>query len=447
MGRLLLCLCPVIQGCPPAETASGSGGKAAVAPASPSAAGPDASVTSVRRVTPVSYLGATSFGGTIAIHTHTPAPGKVTVRFVDSPFGLAGSVVGNVSVTNGRHTITGLVPDGATPPPPHVSAALRAVRLGFRVSGTLLSGEIANLPRSEHGGTGTLAGVIHATSVDVLPPLASIAGVYAFIATNVDLRTSDHGEVPRSVASFSGQVRLDADGRLRVCAAQNYRDGCVDPRSGKPAPGAHLHPADQTRYPGVYALRADGEYAGRLFVARDGERLTLLIDQRQGYGPEETIGAWILHSARSVAAADLDGDWQCRQPPADFDALASVARDGGMATHPLWIDDQAATTGSTPAIFGQLERDGSAGVGDEERPVRIEGLAHIRWLYPEAVPDGDIREQVLLPLDAQRLAYVNARRVSAHPAPASRANVDEVVWGFCVKGDGIGVVGDQFAVI
>lgn len=424
-GLLSSLVCGLLAGCPSEEGAQ---------PASRPASAGTGTATPGPAKPPKHYLGMMSLGGTIALTLDAPAPGRVTLRFADSPFGLHGSVVGHYMPDGDGYVVTSLEADAADPPPGHVVSQLGELEVAFRVEddrlgddrlgGDRLGGDIANLPASALPGAARLAGLIHATSLAALPAMADIAGDYAFVMTHVDRAEGDLSPVHGSNQAAAGQARITADGRLAICRGQDYRDHCTAPDTGEPAPGATLHPADQTRYPGAFELRADGEVAGRVFLSRDGDAWTLFIDQQQSLGGKLDLGAWVLRSARPLRDGALSGNWSCRQPDVSFSVLAGAQLSGAMAGHSLWIDGGTVATGRVPGIVSDLSLNAAFGNFSETRPASVGGLAHVKWFDPPIQPHTElIREQVLMPLGDTHLIYLNEMR----------KDVDSVVWGACHK--------------
>lgn len=410
-------LCSMLAGCPSEQAAAPSAQDA-------SAEGNGQAVPKpVSKPVSKYYLGMLSIGGTVAVTLDAPEAGKVTVRFSDSPFGIDGSVVGDLLSDDDSYVVTNLGVAGAdTPPAPHVVARLDDIEIGFRIAGDLLEGDIANVPGSALPSAPRLAGLMLATSLRALPATASIAGTYAFVTTRVDRMEGDLTAAHGGNKAAAGQASIMPDGRLLVCPGQNYRDDCVAPDTGAKAPGAMLRPADQTRYPGAFDLLADGEHAGRVFVARDGAEWMLFVDQQQALGDTLGLGAWVLRTARPLQEDALLGNWACRQPGVRITPLMGSQLNGAMDAHTMWIDGETIAVGMLPGVISDLQRNASFGPYSETKPAAVDGLAHVKWFDPPLLPGTElIREQVLLPLGAQRLIYLNEMR----------KDIDSVVWGAC----------------
>lgn len=417
IGLRIVLLCGLLAGCPSEDAAQPAGGT--------SRSVGDASRADVRvppGAPPRHYLGMMSVGGTISLTLDAPAPGRITLQFRDSPFGLRGAIVGNYVRDDDGYVVTSPEMDIADPLPWYVLTRLDELEVVFRLVDDRLEGDIANLPASPLPGAARLAGWIHATSLRALPAMASIAGDYAFVMTRVDREEDDLSPVHGTNKAAAGQARITPEGRLRICRGQNFRDDCVSPDTGEPAPGAMLHPADQTRYPGAFELRAEGEMAGRVYPSRDGDAWTLFIDQQQTLGDERNLAAWVLRSAKPLREDAMSGNWACREPGVSFPDLAGARLSGAMDGHTLWIDGGTVATGRTPGVLSHLSLNAAFGNFSETKPAAVSGLAHVKWFDPPMRPDTElIREQVLMPLGDRRLIYLSEMR----------KDIDSVVWGNC----------------
>src|SRR5262249_29437831 len=91
------------------------------------------------------YSGIAAFGGTVSVTVDAPSAGKLTLRFDESPFGLAGSAVSSYTLTKGQYTARHFESDSSNPVSDAMKLRLSRVQLTFRASGESLSGDIARL--------------------------------------------------------------------------------------------------------------------------------------------------------------------------------------------------------------------------------------------------------------------------------------------------------------
>ncbi|WP_354681241.1 hypothetical protein [Cupriavidus plantarum] len=413
-GPLLVVVCGLLAGCPQEDAAKSADASSSSRPASTS--------TSASSAKP--YLGMMSIGGTIGVTLDAPDPGRITLAFQDSPFGLHGSLVGNYVPDEDRYVVTSLAANAADPPPAHLLSRLGELQMSFYLEDERLDGDIAHLPSSPLPGAPPLAGLIHATSRRTLPALASIAGEYAFMVTGALHVEGSPFPVHGSNSATAGYARITPDGTLHVCLNQDGEAGCTGAASDASAPVARLEVADQTRYPGVFEVRAEGELAGRMFASHAGDAWTLAIDQQQSLGDKLELAAWVLHSKTPLKEDVLSGNWSCRQPAVNFPLLTTTALAGGMDSHTLWIDGDTIAGGRVPGAGSNLSLNAAFGVFSETRPASVNGLAHVQWFDPPMRADGErIREQVLMPISGRHMVYLSEMR----------KDLDSVVWGACLR--------------
>ena len=84
-------------------------------------------VTQPAALTPLAggslYVGAVSFGDTVSVALDQPAAGQVTLRFLDSRFGLGGTLVGSYTLSGDTYKVTKLAAASADVPAALATAA------------------------------------------------------------------------------------------------------------------------------------------------------------------------------------------------------------------------------------------------------------------------------------------------------------------------------------
>lgn len=293
----------------------GGGGSSFVPFSGPAAANPGNNNTDTPAVAlqPLAggaqYSGTASFGDTVSITLDQPAAGKLTLRFVDSRFGLAGALTASYTTQPDGSLLAGnfavLAGSGV---PDALAAALPKLALRFQLDGSLLSGSLAQVPNLKAADGSVLQGEIAASNQGVAD-VATLAGVYSFIKLTAGYNTK--GVQQGAPASAFGQLNLKADGTVRACLGGAYADNCADAHTGKLAAEA-----DQKTYPGALALTLDGQRIGRVMVNAQSGAATLLADEfsTAADGSFRT-GTWVLQNAAlALPATALDGEWLCSQP-------------------------------------------------------------------------------------------------------------------------------------
>ncbi|WP_420997471.1 ParB/Srx family N-terminal domain-containing protein [Cupriavidus sp. 30B13] len=251
------------------------------------------------------YVGAVSFGDTVSVELDKPATGQLTLRFLDSSYGLAGALTGSYTLGGGTYTVTRLTAAG-TDVPAGLASAAGAIRFSFVLDAGVLSGSLAQVPNLVAGGGALLQGYVSAANKGA--QLSEIAGVYSYLRQ-------------AGAVSAAGQVKINADGTVRACAGAGYADTCAGGESGSLAVDA-----DQQRFPGAFSLTLGGAKVGRVFVARQDGQATLFVDEAATNADKSARnGSWVLKSAQTVAAGAGDGDWTCAEPELD-DSNAPTGR-------------------------------------------------------------------------------------------------------------------------
>ena len=256
------------------------------------------------------YAGAASFGDTVALELDEGLK-TVTLRFVDSRFGLRGAVVSPYAAdSDGTFLAKAFVGDAST----GMSAQqLAAISLRFALDSGLLNGSVQGLPNIKQGNGTLLQGQVTASNRGT-SSIATVTGIYSFIQEQAAY--SNSGVMVQPASTSYGQMGIKADGSLRICMSQPYSDTCTNTDGEKQvtATGTLSTEADQARYPGALVMTVNGKTVGRLMVAvRQGQN-TLFIDHHEptangGF----TSGAWLLQPATMLSATSLDGEWLCSQ--------------------------------------------------------------------------------------------------------------------------------------
>lgn len=241
------------------------------------------------------YVGAVSFGDTVSIELDQPAAGQLTLRFLDSRFGLAGTLVGQYSVDGNTYRVKNLAAS-SNDVPAALATAASTVTFSFTLDDSVLSGALGQVPNLVAGNGALLQGYVSAANRGA--QLADIAGTYSYMRQ-------------AGGTAIAGQLGIQSDGSVRVCAGQSYSATCAGGQSGQLSPDA-----DQVRYPGAFSLTVAGAKVGRLFVGRQQGSVALFVDET-GAGSSSIPGSWVVRSAAPVTANGINGDWLCAEPELD----------------------------------------------------------------------------------------------------------------------------------
>jgi len=271
------------------------------------------------------YVGTAGFGDTISIVLDQPAAGQVSLKFVDSRFGLAGTLASAYTAqADGTLLASQFNATAGTGVPAALSAAIGKLSLRFTVDGGLLSGSLAQVPNLKAADGSLLQGHVAASNQGVAS-IARLAGVYSFIRQTAGY--SAKGTALALPAAQYGQLKIGSDGSLRVCLNQAYSDSCTSTEGGKPVArtGTLASETDQQKYPGALRLTVNGQSVGRVMVAAQSAQTTLFVDEATTAGDGSfTTGAWVLQSAATpLASTALDGEWLCAQPELDANSRAT----------------------------------------------------------------------------------------------------------------------------
>lgn len=249
------------------------------------------------------YVGSVSFGDTVSVQLDQPAAGQITLRFLDSRFGLAGALVGQYTKSGDTYRVSNLTASG-TDVPAALAAAAASITFSFTLDDGLLSGALGQVPNVKAGNGSLLQGYISAANKGA--QLKDIAGTYSYLRQAGDTATA-------------GQLAIQADGSVRVCAAQGYSASCAGGQTG-----TLTADADQARYPGAFALTIAGSKVGRVFVGKQQGSTALFVDET-GASATAATGNWVVRGATTLAANAVDGDWVCAEPEL-ADANATTGR-------------------------------------------------------------------------------------------------------------------------
>lgn len=241
------------------------------------------------------YVGAVSFGDTVSVQLDQPAAGQLTLRFLDSRFGLAGALVGQYTVDGGTYRVSNLTASG-TDVPTALANAAASITFSFTLDDGLLSGALGQVPNVKAGNGSLLQGYISAANKGA--QLKDVAGTYSYLRQVGD-------------TAAAGQLAIQADGSVRVCAGQGYSANCAGGQTGQLSADA-----DQSRYPGAFALTIAGSKVGRVFVGKQQGGTALFVDET-GASATAATGNWVVRAATSLATNAIDGDWVCAEPELD----------------------------------------------------------------------------------------------------------------------------------
>lgn len=312
------------------------------------------------------FVGTASFGDTVRVDLDSPAAGQLTLTFVDSQFGLAGTLVGHytkAATSKGTaYTASALSANGA---PAALGAAAANIKLDLALTADanqhgILSGALQNVPNVKAANGSLLQGQILATNNGVTN-VAALAGTYSFVKLSGDYSA---GGVPQGDQDAeSGQVKIGADGTLRFCSGQPWSENCTnyDPSTGKTMTDTGTITVDpnQTLYPGAFDITLDGNLLGRAFVSVQEGATSIFIDQA-GKNSDGTFrtGTWTLASANALAAGTLDGTWTCTEPGVADDSnrltgavQTTLARFSGTQLQTLNADGSASTQMAPVSLF------------------------------------------------------------------------------------------------
>ncbi|SCX73352.1 ParB/Srx family N-terminal domain-containing protein [Variovorax sp. EL159] len=354
------------------------------------------------------YAGTASFGDTVSITLDQPAAGQLTLRFVDSRFGLAGALSASYATQpDGSLLATKFAAVAGTGVPDALTAALPKLSLRFHVDGALLSGSLAQVPNLKAADGSLLQGEVAASNQGAAD-VARLAGVYSFIKRTTAYNAK--GVAQGAAAAEFGQLNIKADGSVRACVGQAYADNCSAGQPGKLAAEA-----DQKTYPGALALTIDGQRIGRVMVnAQSGAAMLLADEFTSAADGSFRTGTWVLQSAAvALPATALDGEWLCSQPELDAKTGAATGR-----TQRNFV---SVGTGllQTDTIDTDVKLSANAGIGGASTSAvsGMNGLVAGQW------SDSQKAGRVLLPVGKQTAYYIGT---GASTGAAAGSNISGV---------------------
>ena len=158
---------------------------------------------------------------------------QITLRFVDSRFGLAGAITSVYSVdANGQFVAQKFQPVAGSNLPAALVSRLSEVTLRFAAETGLVTGNIDGLPNlldTSATSTASLQGVLTASNQGVAQ-ISALAGTYNYLRN--EAVHSALGK-PGTPSASAGQLRIANDGAVRVCAGQSASDSCADGITGR----------------------------------------------------------------------------------------------------------------------------------------------------------------------------------------------------------------------
>ncbi|MGJ7529313.1 ParB/Srx family N-terminal domain-containing protein [Variovorax sp. GB1P17] len=355
------------------------------------------------------YAGTASFGDTVSITLDQPAAGQLTLRFVDSRFGLAGALSASYATqADGSLLATKFAAIAGTGVPDALTAALPKLSLRFQLEGGLLSGSLAQVPNLKAADGSLLQGEVAASNQGVAD-VARLAGVYSFVKRTAAYNAK--GVMQSGADAAFGQLNIKADGTVRACVGQAYADNCSAGQPGKLAAEA-----DQKTYPGALALSIDGQRIGRVMVNAQSGAATLLADEFTTSAADGSFrtGTWVLQSASvALPATALDGEWLCAQPELDATTGAATGR-----TQRNFVS-VGANLLQTDTIDTDVKLSANAGIGGASTSAvsGMNGLVAGQW------SDNQKAGRVLLPVGKQTAYYIGTGASTGAAAPTNISGV------------------------
>jgi len=307
------------------------------------------------------YSGTLSFGDTVSLAVDGTA-GTVTLKFLDSRFGLAGAIASAYTVQpDGSWLASAFTAVAGSGVPVGLTATqLAAVKLRLHRETDLITGTLEKLPNLKRSDGSLLQGQILASSRGAAS-LSALAGTYSFVRQSTGYKADGSMSVPTAVAY--GQMKVATDGSVRVCDGAAYSDSCAGGVAGTLAAET-----DQATYPGALALTLGGARVGRVVVAARSGTPTLSVDAyATATDGTVTTGTWMLQGAATAAAPTaLDGEWLCSQPEILASGLPSgrtlrnyVSVAGGVLQTDTIDTDIGLTANSVDGIFTGSWKDGT----------------------------------------------------------------------------------------
>ncbi|WP_147432245.1 hypothetical protein [Pararobbsia silviterrae] len=345
------------------------------------------------------YIATASFGDTIKVQLDAPSAGDVTITFVNSQFGLSGSITSPYSTSSsGRYSAYDFTASGA---PDVLTNGASGIVFVFNIAadGTgngTLNGTFGDVPNVK-AGSGTLTGQVTGSNNGVTT-VAGLAGTYSFIKLSGDYTSA--GTATGDQDADTGQIKINADGTFRACPSAAYSDTCMDDEDPSLADtGTIAVDADQTDYPGAFDLTLNGLMYGRLFASTANGAITLMLDQA-GTNSDGTYrtGSWVLQSASTLVSGTDDGEFYCEEPTLGNDDVAT----GDISS--VYTTISGTTLGfisdSTLAFNTSFSAVNSSST---PTPVAINGLMSTTYTNTNQTQSA----MMLLPISSNAIAYLD----------------------------------------
>lgn len=339
-------------------------------------------------------MGTASFGDTIGLLLNNTT-GQITLRFVDSRFGLAGAIVSSFSTdTNGQLLAKNFQPVAGGSLPTGLATQLAGISLRFTSENGLIGGTVSGLPNLRDNAGSLLQGQVTASNQGAAQ-ISVLAGTYNYVRQEAVYSASGKAG---AASTSAGQISIASDGSVRVCPAQAASASCTNALTGRVTVEA-----DQATYPGALAFELNGQRAGRVMVAKLSGSTTLAIDAYgAASGGSFNSGTWTLQSANTaLPATALDGEWLCSQPELKATA-GELPRTTGRSTrhyvsigNALWqtdmIDTDLKLSANTASIAG----------------AQANGLFAAQW------SSASTATRAMLPISANQFYYVGSNSAAA----------------------------------
>lgn len=382
------------------------------------------------------YLGTLSFGDTVGLSLDT-ANQRITLRFIDSRFGLQGAVASSYSMqADGQMLAAQFQPLAGSALPAALDQQLAALSLRFAITQDLVSGQLSGVPNLKSSSKVPLQGQLTASNRG-MAQLGTLAGTYNFVQQQAGYNAQ--GELVRAPSVAFGQLRIQADGSLRACPSQAYGDRCSNGITG-----AVTADADQQNYPGALAVHIGGQRIGRAMVRARSGATTLMLDAYEaGSNGTYTTGSWTLQSAaNTLPATALDGEWLCNHPELTAQGQATgrslrhyVSIGNGLLQTDMIDTDIALTANAAPAtgsapqatangLFAGQWQGSPPSSARVLLPVADDTLYYVGNNGNASTPRADIAGQCQrLPEQPLKTRHLNASATSADPVMVTLGEV------------------------
>ena len=324
---------------------------------------------------------------------------QITLRFVDSRFGLTGAIVSSFNAdANGQLLAQSFQPVAGTSLPTGLASQLAGISLRFASETGLISGSISGLPNLRDNTGALLQGLVTASNQGAAQ-ISTLAGSYNYLRQEAVYSAS--GKAGPAVTS-AGQLSIANDGSVRVCPAQAASSNCANALTG------HVTvEADQVSYPGALALELNGQRMGRIMVAKLSGSTAMSVDAYStAAGGSFNSGSWTLQSANAaLPATALDGEWLCSQPELTATAGEPLRATGRSMRHYVSIGNGLWQTDVIDTDL-KLSANTAAPAGPVAGPV-ANGMFTAQWASASTAT------RALLPISANQFYYVGSSQPAA----------------------------------